>query len=68
MTVLFGIIILVVLLTVALLVASEPDVNVRARQLERRVRAAERQIHDIGHRTRKMLMEEARRQQRQGRP
>ena len=66
MTVILGIIILVVLLTVVLLVASEPDASVRARQLEQRVRAAERQIHDIGCRTRKAIIEEARRQQRQG--
>lgn len=66
MTVLVGIIILTILLIAVFMVASEPDASVRARQLERRVRAAERQIHDIGCRTRKALMEEASRQKRQG--
>ena len=65
MTVLFGIIILATLLLAVILVDHEPNESVRARHLERQIRAAERQIHDIGRRTRRALMEEARRQRRQ---
>jgi hypothetical protein len=62
---LFGIIILATMLVMVIFVDYEPDESARARQLERQIRAAERQIHDIGRRTRRALTEEARRQRRQ---
>lgn len=58
-------IILTVVLALAFLAASVSDESVQARRLRRRVRAAERQIHDIGRRTRRALLEEAQRQRRQ---
>lgn len=64
MTVLFGVIIVATLLLAVILVDFEPDESKRVRQLERQIRAAERQIHDIGRRTRRALLEEARRQRR----
>jgi type II secretory pathway pseudopilin PulG len=59
----FGIFCGVVLLTILILMVTEPDTSKRARQLDQRIREAQRQIDEIGRRTRKAILEEIRRQQ-----
>jgi hypothetical protein len=63
------IVVLLVALVVALALACAQDsaAQAHARQLDRRVRSAEQQIHEIGQRTRAAIIAEARRRQ-QGEP
>ncbi len=61
---------LLFVIIVAIVIARVRDsaAQTHARQLDQRVRSAERQIHEIGQRTRAAIIEEARRRQQQGRP
>ena len=55
------------IIVVAIAIASLRDTagQTHARQLDQRVRSAERQIHDIGQRTRAAIIQEAERRQQQ---
>lgn len=58
----------VVVLILAAVVAGRSDVDLRDEELNRRVRAAERQIREIGWRTRAAIIEEALRRNQQDPP
>lgn len=74
MTVIIGISVVIAMIVFVVVVATviactqDSGAQAQARQLDQRVHAAERQIHEIGERTRASIIAEARRRQQQGEP
>jgi hypothetical protein len=66
--VIIAVILFVIVVVIALAGMGGGAAQADARQLDRRVQSAERQIHEIGQRTREAIIAEARRRQRQGEP